>query len=109
MTTAFILFPPPYLQRDAWLPTSKDQLIAAYQDNRYSIGAAIQVSDELTNWHVAEELFDLTNNPGRQEEREEKYGRGRSLSVGDIVKVGQHAWLCQSICWVQRLSMPLAI
>jgi hypothetical protein len=30
MLTAFIMFPPPYLQRGAWLSTSKDQLIAAY-------------------------------------------------------------------------------
>lgn len=47
------------------------------------------MSDKLEGEAIADELFDLTNNPGRQVEREEKYGRGRSLSVGDIVKVGQ--------------------
>jgi len=36
---------------------------------------------------IAEELFDLTNNPGRQDEREERYGRGPSLSVGDMVEI----------------------
>ncbi len=36
---------------------------------------------------VCEEIFDLTNNPYRQEERAEIYGRGRSVSVGDIVGV----------------------
>ncbi|HEX8605111.1 MAG TPA: hypothetical protein VF774_20875 [Pseudoduganella sp.] len=46
------------------------------------------MSDDLPIEDIADELFDLTNNPGRQQEREQKYGRGRSLSVGDIVKVG---------------------
>ena len=48
---------------------------------------------------AAEEVFDLTNNPGRQDEREEKYGRGRSLSVGDVVVVGEEQWLCCSFGW----------
>jgi hypothetical protein len=50
---------------------------------------------------AAEEVFDLTNNPSRQEEREEKYGRGRSLSVGDIVVVGEEQWVCMSIGWAE--------
>lgn len=36
---------------------------------------------------VCEELFDLTNNPYRQAEREAQYGRGRSISIGDIIGV----------------------
>ena len=48
---------------------------------------------------AAEEVFDLTNNPGRQDEREQVYGRGRSLSVGDIVVVGDEQWLCMSFGW----------
>jgi hypothetical protein len=48
---------------------------------------------------IADEMFDLTNNPSRQEEREEKYGRGRSLSVGDIVQVGGELMLCCSMGW----------
>ena len=51
---------------------------------------------------VAEEMFDLTNNPGRQEEREELYGRFRSVSVGDIVNVDGEDYLCCSFGW-QRL------
>jgi hypothetical protein len=100
MSTAFILVPPPYLRRDAYFAGAKPQLIAAFQDNRYSTLATIEVG-ELTGTAAADELFDLTNNPGRQAEREEKYGRGPSLSVGDIVKMGNEAWLCQSIGWVQ--------
>jgi hypothetical protein len=48
---------------------------------------------------VAEEVFDLTNNPSRQEEREEMYGRGRSVSVGDIVNVDGVNYLCASMGW----------
>ena len=48
---------------------------------------------------AAEEAFDLTNNPGRQDERENKYGRGRSVSVGDIVLVDEAAYLCLSSGW----------
>lgn len=48
---------------------------------------------------VADELFDLTNNPNRQTERERKYGRGRSLSVGDIVQVDDKKLLCCSFGW----------
>jgi hypothetical protein len=48
---------------------------------------------------AAEEAFDLTNNPGRQDEREQVYGRGRSLSTGDIVVVGEEQWVCMSFGW----------
>lgn len=48
---------------------------------------------------AAEEVFDLTNNPSRQDEREQVYGNGRSLSVGDIVIVGTEMWLCKAAGW----------
>ena len=48
---------------------------------------------------AAEEAFDLTNNPYRQDEREEKYGRGRSISVGDVVVVGEEEWVCLPMGW----------
>ena len=50
---------------------------------------------------AADEVFDLTNNPSRQDEREEKYGNGRSLSVGDIVVVGEEQWVCCSFGWAE--------
>ena len=100
MTTAFILFPPSYLQRDAWFASSQPQLIAAHQDNRYSTAGMIEVG-ELRGEEAADECFDLTNNPGRQREREEKYGRGRSLSVGDIVRIDGRTFLCQSMGWLE--------
>ena len=49
---------------------------------------------------AAEEVFDLTNNPSRQDEREQVYGRGRSVSVGDIVCVDGQDFLCASVGWV---------
>ena len=49
---------------------------------------------------AAEDMFDMTNNPGRQYEREKYYGRGRSVSVGDIVEVDGVNYLCANIGWV---------
>lgn len=48
---------------------------------------------------AAEEVFDLTNNPGRWNEREEIYGNGRSVSTGDIVTVDGVDYLCCSFGW----------
>lgn len=48
---------------------------------------------------VCEEAFDLTNNPCRQDERDQSYGRGRSLSVGDLVVVDGVSYLCDSMGW----------
>ena len=55
---------------------------------------------EGTDTEAAEAIFDLTNNPGRQSEREQLYGRGRSVSVGDIVEVNGKDYLCASLGWV---------
>lgn len=52
---------------------------------------------------VAEEVFDLTNNPSRQQERLDKYGNGRSVSPGDIIKVDDKMFACLSIGW-QEIS-----
>ena len=48
---------------------------------------------------AAEEVFNLTNDPGRQDEREQLYGTGRSLSMGDIVEVDGVNWLCSASGW----------
>ena len=50
---------------------------------------------------AAEEAFDLTNNPSRQEEREQKYGNGQGISTGDIVVVGEEQWVCMSFGWAK--------
>lgn len=65
----------------------------------------VDINDEhcVTAEDVAEEMFDLTNNPSRQTAREYVYGRGRSLSVGDLVELGvemnNEKLLCCSFGW----------
>ena len=59
-----------------------------------------------TGEDAAEEAFDLTGNPYRQEEREARYGRGQSLSTGDMVEVtdedGQtETFMCCSLGWAK--------
>jgi hypothetical protein len=71
----------------------------ALREQKYTESELFEVNGDSAD--AAEDAFDLTNNPSRQEEREEKYGRGRSLSVGDIVVVGEEQWLCLSEGWVE--------
>lgn len=54
---------------------------------------------ELAGELAAEEMFDLSNNPGREQERAERWGDWRSLSVGDIVQVNDDCWVCGVIGW----------
>lgn len=63
----------------------------------YKVAAEIAVDGDAED--AAEECFDLTNNPSREQEREQVYGRFRSVSVGDIVSVGGDDWLCCSQGW----------
>ena len=55
----------------------------------------------LNGEDAAEEVFDLTNNPYRQTERENLYGRGRSLSVGDVVNVDGEDFYCAGSGWIK--------
>ena len=75
----------------------------------------ISLARELRNYYIptfpmevkcageeaAEEMFDLTNNPSREDERLRLYGRNRSVSVGDIVWVDGVDYLCMSTGWAQ--------
>lgn len=54
-----------------------------------------------TGADVAEYVFDLTNNPSRQDSRNMYYGPYRSVSVGDIVEVNGVKFLCDSMGWVE--------
>lgn len=54
----------------------------------------------MSGMDAAEEMFDLANNPFRQEERAAKYGSGRSVSVGDIIDVDGTKYLCASCDWI---------
>jgi hypothetical protein len=54
---------------------------------------------EASHEDILEEVFDLTNNPGRQDERVARYGRGRSVSVGDLVAIDGTDYVCMSMGW----------
>lgn len=66
------------------------------RDAYVKIGA---IPTQLSGEDAAEEMFDLSNNPSRQEERELLWGNYRSLSVGDVVQVGGESFLCCSQGW----------
>jgi hypothetical protein len=78
-------------------------LVEHYKNGALEKSKEVEVSGIYTHAGVAEEMFDLTNNPSRDDERELLYGRGRSVSVGDIVEVesGENveSWLCMSFGW----------
>ena len=61
----------------------------------------VTVRTELRGLEAAREAFDLTNNPMRQKEREERYGRHRSVSVGDVIEVSGINYFCDSFGWVE--------
>ncbi len=69
------------------------------QEDLYEEVGPFDCDDTMTNEEVAEDLFDMMNNPGRQPEREARYGRGRSLSVGDIVVVRGELLVCRPQGW----------
>lgn len=70
---------------------------SCFQNGEYS--SVFRYETDLEGEAAAEELFDLTNNPDRDDERTEKCGTIRSLSVGDIVELNNERWVCQSIGW----------
>ena len=85
---------------------AKQMASEGLDNGEYEFGGQIEVAEMLSVEEygndvelIADEIFDLTNNPSRQEEREEKYGRGRSMTVGDIVRVGNTMVLCVSCGW----------
>lgn len=54
---------------------------------------------EVAGVLAAEEMFDLSNNPSREEERAERWGGNRSLMVGDIVQVNDDCYVCAVVGW----------
>jgi hypothetical protein len=98
---ATVYFPPASLQRDAWFASAALDVIKAYRDGLSLKGPTVELSDaHYIDTGAADELFDMSNNPGRQEDRDEQWGPFRSLSTGDIVALDNgDAWLCQSMGW----------
>jgi hypothetical protein len=79
-------------------PGSVDSLVADFLQRGVYI-TQMTVRTPLAGEAAAEELFDLTNNPNREQERAKDYGSGRSISVGDIVEVAGENWLCCPVGW----------
>ena len=77
-----------------------------FMDGWYKAGPSMYFNEE--GEAAAEEYFDLTNNPSRQYSREKYYGRGRSLSVGDMVEVDGVLYLCASEGWVEVMDRAAA-
>lgn len=75
-----------------------NEFVKFYMD-LYESQAEFDYKTNLVGESVAEEMFDLTNNPNRQDEREILYGTKPSISVGDIVEVDGIDYFCSSIGW----------
>lgn len=79
----------------------KSQAEVAYRllmVDAYQVIATIEIEDQPGR-SIEDELFDLTNNPSRHEEKIEKLGKCRSLSVGDIVEYNGNKLVCCSVGW----------
>ena len=97
MANVIIKLAPTVVRRDFYLYGNKADLLEA---GYYKIMPSF-TSEGIEGEEGAEEAFDLTNNPSRQEEREARYGRYRSVSVGDIVEVDGVDFLCDTFGWCQ--------
>ena len=104
---ASLYLAPRSIQADMYFEHSTDKVREAFDNLEYTFGGQIEVEDMVAEADysvaemVADYVFDLTNNPYRQEEREMKYGRGRSVSVGDVIRVGDTMLVCMSCGWEQ--------
>lgn len=65
--------------------------------SKYSVAGTYEWP--MSGEEAAEEAFDLTNNPSREDERLEEYGHGRSVSTGDVVEVDGVKYVCLSFGW----------
>lgn len=68
----------------------------------YRLGGWLNVSGKEGE-DVAEEVFDLTNNPEREDECMKRgWGNGLRVNVGDIVDVDGKKFLCAPIAgWIE--------
>lgn len=107
---ATIHLAPSHLLGMMYTPGGGAVLMHAYRAGEFQKVEGLLVTGEkfVTGEDVAEEMFDLSNNPSRQDERELRYGRYRSVSVGDIIEVEDKldpekttTWRCESMGWKQ--------
>ena len=98
MAVATIKLAPEELMGEFYFQREFAQSIALRNLAQYTTAGTMGIP-LLEGEAVAEEVFDLTNNPSRQDEREDLYGRGRSISVGDIIDVDGVLYLCAPMGW----------
>ncbi len=98
MAVATIRLAPQALMGEFYFKRGEYRRVALQNLDQYTTAGSMGIPG-LEGEAVAEEVFDLTNNPGRQYEREELYGRGRSISVGDIIDVDGVLYLCAPTGW----------
>ena len=81
--------------------TNKASALNLVEENQnlYKVCSSFTVTADGID--AAEEAFDITNNPSRQKERESLYGRGRSVSVGDVVEVDGVNYVCAPTGWIK--------
>lgn len=49
---------------------------------------------------ICDRIFDITNNPNLNEERQKLFPNVRSMSVGDLVYVNNKFYICMPIGWI---------
>lgn len=89
---------PSVLMRDIYFINDKESFVRQHLD-QYEITPSFEfICDDKD---PAEEVWDMINNPRRQGTREELYGNGRSVSVGDVVNVDGKDYLCNTIGFIE--------
>lgn len=96
MSKVVIFIAPNEIRRAAYDKDMVQQATQAFMMGQYDARGTVLVT-ETDPMDACEEIFDLTNNPSRQAERERKYGRWSSVSVADILSVDGIKFICLSI------------
>jgi hypothetical protein len=110
---AIILLCPPHMMADIYFTRDESKMASLVKANLINYEKVTVILDAESKYGpyedeeaIAEECFDLTNNPSRQDERVQAYGRRRSVSVGDVVDLGNNLfgggqWLCAPNGWIK--------
>lgn len=77
-----------------WTPISED--FANFRNSFRKVGTHLVDSDGVAG---AEEVFDVLNNPERDDERYQIIRQNRSFSVGDVVIIDTTGFLCMPCGW----------
>jgi hypothetical protein len=107
VTAKIMLLDPEYMGQFYFKPNPVDTAQRLLEQGLYTEHGTFKLTVEDAE-DAAEFLFDLTNNPSKDRERAKLYGRGRSLSVGDIVDVDGLLLVCASCGWERVGSLQQA-